>query len=97
MKQTTDTTDATPMNQNEHGHELALETTYDDNLEIRETFNDGSSTTFIFDPDYEYEEVRVGSDDTVMLKRVFNDGSSGTMLVPTEWFESIRGALAHYF
>jgi len=91
------TTDGTPMNQNQFGHVFTLETTYDNNLQIRREFSDGSSSTFVFDPDYDYKVVRAGSDDTVMLKRVFNDGSTQTESLPTEWFESIRGALEPHF
>ena len=97
MKQNTASTDATPMNQNQFGHEFTLETTYDNNLEIREEFSDGSSETFVFDPDYEYELSDVGSDERVMLKRIFNDGSAQTFTVPAAWFDSIKGAVSHHF
>ena len=89
-------TTQTQINENEFGHEFTLETAYGDNLQIRETFNDGSSDTFIFDPDHEYRVVRF-EDGRVMLERIFNDGSTRTKNVPAMWFESIFPALERYF
>jgi hypothetical protein len=97
MKQNTASTDATPMNQNQFGHVFSLDTTYGGNLQIRQEFTDGSTGTFVFDPDYAYEVSHVGSDETVMLKKIHNDGSAKTFTVPTAWFDSIEGAVSHHF
>ena len=88
------TTEA-PTATNEHGHEFEFYFTGETPV-VKQTFNDGSSTTFHFTGTFDVEVVRVGNDDSVMLKEIMPDGSWHTFGMPTELYNEIAGDVSEY-